>query len=136
MSDLWKEVTSWLAEATRSALRETEDLARRGKRSFDVLGMNTVLGEKFTALGGVIYALLVKKETPSNIFKDQRVKKIIGEIRDIETSLKEAKKKPSTDTVVTKTSTSSKNKKSTTKRNPKKKPKSTFSKSGKLNKTT
>ncbi|NLI97697.1 hypothetical protein GX441_03440 [bacterium] len=136
MSDLWKEVTSWLAEATRSAIKETEDLALRGKHRFDVLGMNTVLGEKFTVLGGIIYAMLVKKEAPSNIFKDPRVKKILGEIREIETSLKEAKKKASINKTETKTSVKSKNKKSTLRKAPKKKQRSAVSRPRKLKKAT
>ncbi len=92
MPDLWKEVASWLAEATRSAIKETEDFARRGRLKFDVLGINTALQDKFAALGGVIYSMASGKENPSAIFKDPRVKKLLVEISELEGSLKEARK--------------------------------------------
>jgi hypothetical protein len=91
MPDLWKEVTAWLAEATRSAIKETEDLARRGKMKFDVLGINTLLQEKFAALGGVIYSMVNKGINPPAIFKDSHVKRIITEIMELEITLKETK---------------------------------------------
>ena len=92
MPELWKEVASWLAEATRSAIKETEDFARRGRFKFDVLGINTALQDKFAALGGVIYSMASKKETLSAIFKDPHVKKLLSEIAELEATLREAKK--------------------------------------------
>lgn len=92
MTDLWKEVASWLAEATRSAIKETEDLARRGRLKVDVLGINTALQDKFATLGGIIYSMAGKKQHSSAIFKDPRIRKLLEEIAELETSLKEARK--------------------------------------------
>ncbi len=92
MPDLWKEVASWLAEATRSAIKETEDIARRGRLKVDVLGINTALQDKFAALGGILYSIAKEKRNSSTIFREPRVRKLLEEIAELEISLKEAKK--------------------------------------------
>lgn len=90
MSVLWKEVTSWLSEATKSAIKETEDLAKIGRLKLEILGINTALNDKFAALGGVIYELAKKgklNETDSNT----QIKKLIDEIASLETELRSHK---------------------------------------------
>lgn len=91
MSDLWKEVTTWLSEATRSAIKETEDLARRGRVKMELLGINTALSDKFAALGGVVYEIIKKGERGS-IKANAKVKKLVAEIAKLETQLQVHKK--------------------------------------------
>jgi len=90
MSDLWKEVTTWLSETTRSAIKETEDLARRGRVKTELLGINTALSDKFAALGGVVYEIIKKPERGS-IKANAKVKKLVAEIARLEAQLRAKK---------------------------------------------
>ncbi len=90
MSDLWKEVTTWLSEATRSAIKETEDLARRGRVKMELLGINTALSDKFAALGGVVYEI-IKKPGRGSIKANAKVKKLVAEIARLEAQLRTKK---------------------------------------------
>jgi len=90
MSDLWKEVTTWLSEATRSAIKETEDIARRGRVKMELLGINTALSDKFAALGGVVYEI-IKKPGRGSIKANARVKKLVAEIARLEAQLRAKK---------------------------------------------
>lgn len=92
MSDLWKEVTTWLSEATKSAIKETEDLARRGRVRMEVLGINTALSDRFVALGGVVYEIIKKGERGS-IKSNAKVKKLVAEITRLEAQLRAKKQK-------------------------------------------
>jgi hypothetical protein len=91
MTDLWKEVTTWLSEATKSAIKETEDLARRGRIKMEILGINTALNDKFTALGGVVYEI-IRKGGRSSIKNNTKVKKLAIEIAELEARLARTKK--------------------------------------------
>ena len=90
MSDLWKEVTTWLSEATRSAIKETEDLARRGRVKTELLGINTALSDKFAALGGVVYEI-IKRPGRGSIKANAKVKKLVAEIAKLEAQLRAKK---------------------------------------------
>lgn len=90
MSALWKEVTSWLSEATKSAVKETEDLAKKGRIKLEILGINTALNDKFAALGGVVYEL-AKNEKSGPIKNNPQVKKLVAEIASLETKLRSHK---------------------------------------------
>lgn len=131
MSDLWKEVTNWLSETTKSAIKETEDLARRGRVKMEILGINTALSDKFAALGGVVYEI-IKKGGRSSIKANAKVKKLLAEIARLEARLRAkkqgtGKKKPktaskkSTKKASGKRSSSAKNTGGKTKAKPKKK---------------
>lgn len=131
MSNLWKEVTNWLSETTKSAIKETEDLARRGRVKMEILGINTALSDKFAALGGVVYEI-IKKGGRSSIKANAKVKKLLAEIARLEAQLRAkkqgtGKKKPktaskkSTKKASGKRSSSAKNTGGKTKAKPKKK---------------
>ena len=91
MTDLWKEVTTWLSEATKSAIKETENLARRGRIRMEVLGINTALNDRFVALGGMVYEI-IKKGERSSIKANAKVKKLVAEIAELEARLARTKK--------------------------------------------
>ncbi len=118
MSNLWNEVTSWLSDATKSALKETEDLALRGKFRIELLGLNTALHDKFAALGGIVYDLIKQGKT-ANIKNDAKVKKLVEEIADLELNLRKKQSSTSSKTTVRKQKKSAKpsvRSKSTTKK--------------------
>lgn len=104
MSDLWKEVTNWLSETTKSAIKETEDLARRGRVKMEILGINTALSDKFVALGGVVYEI-IKKGGRSSIKANAKVKKLVAEIARLEAQLRASKQKKETPKASRKSST-------------------------------
>lgn len=115
MSDLWKEVTNWLSETTKSAIKETEDLARRGRVKMEILGINTALSDKFAALGGVVYEI-IKKGGRSSIKANTKVKKLVAEIARLEAQLRASKQKKETPKASRKSST----RKTTAKKTPSK----------------
>jgi hypothetical protein len=90
MANLWNEVTTWLSEATRSAVKETEELARRGKIKFDMLKVSRELKDKFSELGGVVYELL-QKDSRTSIKADSKVKTVALEIKNLEGELNKLK---------------------------------------------
>ncbi len=138
MSVLWKDVRNWLADATKSAIKETEDLARRGRIKMEILGINTALNDKFLALGGVVYELLKKGERTS-IKNDEKVKKLVAEIAKLETQLgamkKERPEKKTKSTTTKKTSSAKPSTKKAPPRKAKKTPTKTASKKAATGKT-
>lgn len=91
MSDLWKDVKTWLTDSTRSALKETEELARRGRIKMELLGINTALNDKFVELGGVVYEL-IRKSSRTSIKTDVKVKRLVAEIKELEQKLRRSDK--------------------------------------------
>ncbi|HDQ99691.1 MAG TPA: hypothetical protein ENN51_05325 [candidate division WOR-3 bacterium] len=62
---LWADVREWLSDATRSAIREAEDLTRRGKLKLEIMNLSSRLERRFAELGGRIYEQArTKPETP------------------------------------------------------------------------
>jgi hypothetical protein len=90
MANLWNEVTIWLSEATRSAVKETEELARRGKIKFDMLKVSRELKDKFSELGGVVYELL-QKDSKTTIKANPKVKTLALQIKNLEGELNKLK---------------------------------------------
>jgi hypothetical protein len=52
---LWDEVRDWLSDATRTAIREAEDLTRRGKLKLEIMRLSSRLERKLAELGGLVY---------------------------------------------------------------------------------
>ncbi|MBN2378352.1 hypothetical protein JXM67_00920 [candidate division WOR-3 bacterium] len=88
--NLWQEVTTWLTDATRTAVKETEELARKGRIKLDMLNVNKKIQETFSELGGVVYAL-IQAESRS-IKTDTKVKELTERIKELEAKLDELKK--------------------------------------------
>jgi len=58
MALLWNDVKNWLTDATKSAIKDAEDLTRKGKLKFEMLNLNRKLEKTFAELGGVVYHVL------------------------------------------------------------------------------
>ncbi|MFO7639176.1 MAG: hypothetical protein R6X14_07800 [bacterium] len=52
---LWADVRDWLSDATRTAIREAEDLTRRGKLKLEIMNLSSKLERRFAELGGRVY---------------------------------------------------------------------------------
>ncbi|MEO0102124.1 MAG: hypothetical protein ABIK81_00270 [candidate division WOR-3 bacterium] len=89
MASLWDKVKSWLEDTTEQALKEAEDLTKRGRVKMQILSLNRSIKEHFTELGGLIYQLLTNQE---RIEENLKVKEIVEEIKQLEEALKKKEK--------------------------------------------
>ena len=76
---LWEDVRAWLSDATRTAIREAEDLSRRGRLKMDIMSLSRRIEKELAQLGGVVYDRVAKR--PDEPFAlDPEVKKLIQTI--------------------------------------------------------
>jgi len=62
---LWEDVRDWLSDATRTAIREAEDLSRRGRLKVEIMNLSRRIEKKLAELGGVVYDRATREpETP------------------------------------------------------------------------
>lgn len=87
MAGLWDDVRSWLSDATRSAVKEAEDLTRRGRLKFEMMNLNRQLERAFADLGGRAYELLAKRRV-ADLGSDEEVVRHLERIKGLEQELK------------------------------------------------
>ncbi len=88
---LWDDVRVWLGDATRSAIKEAEDLTRRGRLKVELFRLSREIERAMARLGGRVYDRLSR--TPEEpITPDDELKRLYREIARLESDL-EAKKK-------------------------------------------
>lgn len=87
MTSLWDDVRAWLSDATKSAVKEAEDLSRRGRLKLDMMNLNRQLERAFADLGGLTYELLTKKRV-TDLSSDENVVKHLERIKGLEQELK------------------------------------------------
>lgn len=80
---LWEDVREWLSGATRTAIREAEDLTRRGKLKLEIVNLSNRLERKFAELGARVYEQA--KADPDGPVEPGRVKPLIADIAKLET---------------------------------------------------
>ncbi len=84
MPSLWEKVKDWLEDTTEQALKEAEDLTRRGRLKMKIFSLHRAIKENFTELGGTVYQLLSRK---ANVIEDERVREIVDKIKGLEEEL-------------------------------------------------
>ncbi|MEO0098004.1 MAG: hypothetical protein ABIK99_02535 [candidate division WOR-3 bacterium] len=89
MPSLWERVKSWLEDTTEQALKEAEDLTKKGRLKMQILSLNRSIKEQFSELGGLVYQLI---DAPEDIRENAKVKEIVSKIKDLEKELKEKEK--------------------------------------------
>ncbi|MFO7676689.1 MAG: hypothetical protein R6X12_10285 [bacterium] len=52
---LWDDVREWLSDATRTAMREAEDLTRRGKLKLEMMNLSGRLERRLAEFGSRVY---------------------------------------------------------------------------------
>lgn len=80
---LWEDVRDWLADATRTAIQEAEDLSRRGRLKVELMNLNRKIEKQLAELGGVAYHHL-NSATDQPFAQDERVRSIVERIRELE----------------------------------------------------
>lgn len=89
MASLWDKVKAWLENTTDQALKEAEDLTKRGRMKMQIYSLNRSIKEYFTELGGLSYQLLTNRE---KMEENPKVKEIIDKIKELEEALKKKEK--------------------------------------------
>ena len=85
---LWDDVKKWLSDATKTAVKEAEDLTRKGKLKMQILSLNRKIEKSFAELGGFIYETYgKKKDTPF----DSKIKERFRKIKRLESQLRKKK---------------------------------------------
>jgi pyridoxine/pyridoxamine 5'-phosphate oxidase len=91
MALLWQDVKNWLTDATKTAIREAEDLTRKGKLKIDMLNLNRKLEKDFAELGGIVYHLRQSKKQ-KDLQKNAEVKLLVKKIQRLEAQLRTKKR--------------------------------------------
>ncbi len=83
---LWDDVRVWLSDATKTALKEAEDLTRRGRLKMDLVRLSRELEKKMADLGVKVYGRYSK--TPdSPITVDDELRGLMRDIAKIESEV-------------------------------------------------
>ena len=80
---LWEDVRDWLTDATRTAIREAEDLSRRGRLKMEIMNLSRKIEKKLAELGGVVYDR-VSKEPDTGFVIDAPIRQRIQTIAKLE----------------------------------------------------
>ncbi len=91
MALLWNDVKNWLTDATKTAIREAEDLTRKGKLKIAMLNLNRALEKTFAELGGLTYHILEAKKR-QDIYKNAEIKLLVKRIERLEGQLRAKKR--------------------------------------------
>jgi len=83
IESVWADVHTWMTDTTKSALKEAEDLTRRGRLKMDLTRLSQELKEKMANLGVKVYARYSK--TPdAPIAVDDELRALLQEIAKLE----------------------------------------------------
>jgi len=83
---LWDDVRVWLTDATRSAIKEAEDLSRRGRLKMDLLRLSRDIEKTMAKLGGKVYNR-VSKSPDAPVVLDDELNRLVREIARLESEL-------------------------------------------------
>ncbi|UCG42042.1 MAG: hypothetical protein JSU73_09140 [candidate division WOR-3 bacterium] len=91
INTLWDDVRGWLTDATRTAIREAEDLSRRGRLKLDILNLSRKVDRQMAKLGGMVYdRASADPDEPFSL--DDDAKKVLQEIAGLEAELDKKKR--------------------------------------------
>jgi hypothetical protein len=84
---LWDDVRVWLGDATRSAIKEAEDLTRRGRLKVEIFRLSREMERAMARLGARVYEQASK--TPDEpVAVDAELKRLLSEIARLESELR------------------------------------------------
>jgi uncharacterized protein (UPF0335 family) len=83
---LWDDIRVWLTDATKSAVKEAEDLTRRGRLRMELMRLSRDIEKTLAQLGGRVYDRMSK--TPdAALVADEDLKRLVREIARLELEL-------------------------------------------------
>jgi hypothetical protein len=83
---MWDDVRVWMTDATKTALKEAEDLTRRGRLKMDLTRLSRELEKKMADLGVKVYSRFSR--TPdAPIAVDDELRGLMQDIAKIESEL-------------------------------------------------
>lgn len=85
------DVGEWLSDTTHSALKEAEDLTRRGRLKLELLNLDRKMERKLAELGRVVFRQ-VSAEPNSPVVADTRIKQLVEKLVGLEAE-REARRK-------------------------------------------
>lgn len=91
MKTLWDDVKDWLSDATKVAVKEAEDLTRKGKLKMEMLALSRRIEKKMAEFGGFVYHNFNKTEG-FDLSKSDPADAYIKEIRKLELEMKQKQK--------------------------------------------
>jgi|WetSurMetagenome_2_1015567.scaffolds.fasta_scaffold1316987_1 hypothetical protein len=83
---LWDDIRLWLSDATSAAIKEAEDLTRRGRLKMELMRVSRDIEKNLTRLGSKVYARW-SREPDSAIAADDELRKAVHEIARLEAEL-------------------------------------------------
>jgi hypothetical protein len=86
---IWDDVRLWMTDATKTALREAEDLTRRGRLKMDLVRLGRELEKKMADLGVKVYGRYSK--TPdAPIAVDDELRALMRDIAKIQADVEKS----------------------------------------------
>jgi hypothetical protein len=86
---LWSDVRMWMTDATKTALKEAEDLTRRGRLKMELVRLSHELEKKMADLGVKVYGRYAK--TPdAPIAVDDELRALMREIAKIQADIEKS----------------------------------------------
>jgi len=86
---IWDDVRLWMTDATKTALREAEDLTRRGRLKMDLVRLGRELEKKMADLGVKVYGRYSK--TPdAPIAVDDELRTLMRDIAKIQAEVEKS----------------------------------------------
>lgn len=80
---LWDDVRMWMTDATKNALKEAEDLTRRGRLKMDLVRLSRELEKKMADLGVKVYGRY-SRNPDAPITVDDELRGLMQEIAKVE----------------------------------------------------
>ncbi|MBM3313634.1 hypothetical protein FJY70_03465 [candidate division WOR-3 bacterium] len=91
IEEVWDDVRVWLTDATKSALKEAEDLTRHGRLKMELMRLSRELEKKMADLGAKVYArLAASPDAP--LLVDEELRRVMRELAQLESELASARK--------------------------------------------
>ena len=87
----WNDVKKWLSDATDTAVKESKELARKGKIQVDIMSLRHQTTMALTELGSKVYQI-VQKQKSAAVAEDDDIKELVEKIHEFELELKRREK--------------------------------------------
>ena len=86
---IWDDVRLWMTDATKTALREAEDLTRRGRLKMDLVRLGRELEKKMADLGVKVYGRY-SKAPDAPIAVDDELRTLMRDIAKIQSDVEKS----------------------------------------------